>query len=191
MALTLEKPALCQARVALTPLHRENLYKHFQWNNDPELNHLDSEVPFCEETLSAFKRRFEQMIYHPAPDSRDFEICAEDGTVIGVAYVAGISSHNRHCTIGLTLGDRHYWGKGYGRASLRLLLSYCFDELGMHRVSAETFEYNTAWRKLVEWAGFKKEGTDRDYLCRDGRFWDKETYAVLEEEYRGHLAKAA
>ena len=37
MALTLEKPALRQARVALTPLHRENLYKHFQWNNDPEL----------------------------------------------------------------------------------------------------------------------------------------------------------
>ncbi|MFB3132128.1 MAG: GNAT family N-acetyltransferase [Rhodothermales bacterium] len=56
-------------------------------------------------------------ISHAEPDSRDFEICAEDGTVIGVAYVAGISSHNRHCTIGLTIGDRDYWGKGYGSAT--------------------------------------------------------------------------
>ena len=191
MALTLEKPVFSKARVELTPLHRDNLYKHFRWNNDPELNHLDSEVPFRKETLSAFKRRFEQMIYHPAPDSRDFEICTEDGTVIGVAYVAGISEYNRHCTIGITIGDRDYWGKGYGRASLRKLLSSCFDELGMHRVGAETFEYNAAWRKLVEWAGFKKEGTDRDYLYRDGQFWNKDTYAVLEEEYRSHLALAA
>ncbi|MCH8960632.1 MAG: GNAT family N-acetyltransferase [Bacteroidetes bacterium] len=61
----------------------------------------------------------------------------------------------------------------------------------MHRVGAETFEYNAAWRKLVEWAGFKKEGTDRDYLYRDGQFWNKDTYAVLEEEYRSHLALAA
>ena len=99
MALTLEKPVFSKARVVLTPLHRENLYKHFQWNNDPELNHLDSEVPFRKETLSAFKRRFEQMIYHPVPDSRDFEICAEDGTVIGVAYVVHLSDHNRHCTL--------------------------------------------------------------------------------------------
>jgi RimJ/RimL family protein N-acetyltransferase len=191
MALALEKSGLDEARVDLTPLHRDNLYKHFQWNNDPELNRLDSEVPFREETLSAFKRRFEQMIYQPAPNSRDFEICAEDGTVIGVAYVVNVSRHNRHCTLGITIGDRAYWGKGYGRASLRLLLGYCFDELGMHRVSAETFEYNTAWRKLVEWAGFKKEGTERDYLCRDGRFWDKEIYAILEGEYRSHLALAA
>ncbi len=191
MALTLNKSHLDNARVELTPLHWENLYLHFEWNNDPELNRLDSECPYEKETLGAFKRRFEEMIDHPSPRCRDFEICAEDGTVIGVAYVAGISLYNRHCTIGITIGDRNYWGKGYGRASLRKLMSYCFDELGMHRVSAETFEYNEAWRKLITWAGFQKEGTVRDYLNRDGRFWDKHVYAILEDEYRANLSKAA
>lgn len=170
MPLVLNKPDLDSARVELTPLHWENLYKHFQWNNDPELNRLDNELPYEKESLSTFKRRFEQMVYQPGPDSRDFEIKAEDGTVIGVAYVVNISPHNRHCTIGITIGDRNYWGKGYGRAAIRKLLRYCFEELEMHRVGAEIFAYNTAWRKLVEWAGFNKEGTDRDYLYRDGQF---------------------
>jgi len=182
---------LDKAQVELKPLHRENLYKHFQWNNDPELNHLDSEIPYRRETLGTFKRRFEQMIYQPAPDSCDFEIYADDGTVIGVAYVVNISTYNRHCTLGITIGDRDYWGKGYGRAALRTLLRYCFDELNMHRVSAESFEYNEAWRKLIVWAGFKKEGTGRDYLFREGRFWDKNIYAILEAEYRSRVAIAA
>ena len=199
MGLVINKPPsrdmkhalLDDTMIALTPLHWENLYKHFAWNNDPELNRLDNEFPYEKETLSAFKRRFEQMIDHPSPESRDFEICVDDGIVIGIAYVARISQHNRHCTIGITIGDRDYWGKGYGRASIEALLRFCFEELNMHRVSAEIFEYNAAWRKLAVWAGFKQEGTDRDYLYRDGQFWDKHVFAILEEEYRSHLPKAA
>ncbi len=171
-------------RVRFTPLQFDNIYKHFRWNNDPELNRLDSEVPYEEETFGEFKKRFERMCFHPSPVNRDFEIHAEDGTLIGVAYVAGISEHNRHGLVGVTIGDRDYWGRGYGRESLELLLRYCFDELELHRVSAETFEYNAAWRRLVEWAGFRKEGTAREYLYRDGEYWDKENYALLEHEYR-------
>ena len=177
--------------VTLTPLHRENLYKHFEWNNDPELNRLDSELPYQKESLGEFKRRFEQMIYNPAPDQQDFEVRTEDGRVIGVAYIVGISRHHRHCTIGITIGDRDYWGEGYGRAALRTVLAYCFDELEMHRVHAYTFEYNDAWRRLVEWAGFQQEGTERDYLFRDDQFWDKESYSILEHEYRKQFAQAA
>ena len=182
---------MAEPAVTLTPLHRENLYKHFEWNNDPELNRLDSESPYVKETLGEFKRRFEEMIYAPSPDTRDFEIHAEDGTVIGVAYIANISEHHRHCTIGITIGDREYWGKGYGRASLRQVIDFCFNELDMHRVHAYTFEYNDAWRRLVEWAGFQKEGTERDYLFRDGQYWNKDSYSMLEQEYRARLSQAA
>ncbi|ARA92976.1 MAG: N-acetyltransferase [Bacteroidetes bacterium] len=182
---------LAQGRVRLTPLHLDNIYTHFQWNNDPELNHLDSEIPYAEEAFGDFKRRFEEMVYHPSPDGRDFEIYAEDGTLIGVAYLTQISPHNQHCTVGVTIGDRRYWGKGYGREALDAVLGYCFNELGMHRVSAETFEYNVAWRRLVEGMGFREEGVERDYLYRDGRYWDKVIYAILDTEYRARRAEAA
>lgn len=180
-------PLIHGDRLDLTPLRLEHIYKHFEWNNDPELNRLDSEFPYEREPFGVFKKRFEDLVYQPRPDTLDFEIQVKDGTVIGVAYVLQISPSNRHCKIGITIGDRAYWGKGYGREALRLVLDHCFDALEMHRVATDTFEYNTAWRKLVEWAGFKKEGVEREYLYRDGAYWDKEIYAILEEEYRTHI----
>jgi RimJ/RimL family protein N-acetyltransferase len=177
-------PILQGERVTLGPLRIENLYKHFEWNNDPELNRLDTEVPYEEESLSEFKRRFERMIYDAPPAQQDFEIMAEDDTLIGVAFISNISWHDRHCKVGITIGDRNYWGQNYGREALLLVLDYCFNELDMHRVGSDAFEYNAAWRTLVEWVGFKKEGSERDYLLRDGEFFSKEIYAILENEYR-------
>lgn len=171
-------------RVTLTRLHFENIYKHFEWNNDPELNRLDSEFPYRRESFADFKSRFERMVDHPTPQNLDLEILAEDGSLIGLAYAIDISEHNRHCTVGVTIGDRDYWGEGYGRESLELLLRYCFEELGMHRVHTETFEYNEAWQSLVRDAGFTHEGVERDYLYRDGEYWDKEIFSMLEDEYR-------
>ena len=172
-------------RVRFTPLQMENIHTHFRWNNDPELNRLDSEVPYEEESFGTFKERFEQLCNNPSPAHRDFEIHdVEEGQLIGVAYVARISSHHHHGMVGVTIGEREYWGRGYGKESLRLLLRYCFQEIDLHRVSAEAFEYNTAWRDLIDGFGFTKEGTAREYLYRDGEYWDKELYALLESEYR-------
>jgi RimJ/RimL family protein N-acetyltransferase len=163
----------------------ENIHTHFQWNNDAELNRLDSEVPYEEESFGAFKQRFEQLCNEPSPTQRHFEIhVPEEEALIGVAYAVRISEHHRHALVGITIGERDYWGHGYGTESLRLLLRYCFEELGLHRVGAETFEYNSHWRALVENMGFTQEGTARDYLYRDGTYWDKEYYALLEDEYR-------
>ena len=166
----------------------DNIHTHFHWNNDPELNRLDSEIPYEEESFGTFKERFEQLCNHPSEAHRDFEIHdAEAEELIGVAYVAHISPHHDHAMVGVTIGERDYWGHGYGKESLRLLLRYGFRKLDLHRVSAETFEYNTAWRDLIEGMGFTHEGTCREYLYRDGKFWDKELYALLEPEYRERI----
>jgi RimJ/RimL family protein N-acetyltransferase len=166
----------------------ENIHTHFQWNNDPELNRLDSEVPFEKEPFRVFKERFEAMCTQPSPTDHDFEIHVKDGPLIGVAYVGHISEHNRHGTVSITIGDRDYWGQGYGRAALRLLLAYSFRELGLHRVRAEAFAYNAAWKRLLDGAGFTKEGVARDYLRRDGQYWDKVLYGLLAPEYTEHVA---
>lgn len=181
-----------KGRVRFTPLQMENIHTHLRWNNDPELNRLDSEIPHEEESFGDFKERFEQLCNDPSPSHRDFEIhdVVED-ELIGVAYVARISFHHHHALVGVTIGERDYWGKGYGKESLRLLLHYCFEKLDLHRVSAEAFEYNTAWRDLVEGVGFTREGTAREYLFRDGKYWDKQHYALLEQKWRERFTEGA
>ena len=174
-----------KGRVRFTPLKMKNIHTHLRWNNDSELNRLDSEIPHEEESFGNFKERFEQLCNDPSLSHRDFEIHdAVQDELIGVAYVARISFHHDHALVGVTIGERDYWGKGYGKESLRLLLHYCFQTLDLHRVSAEAFEYNTAWGDLVEGVGFTREGTAREYLFRDGTYWDKKHYALLEQEWR-------
>jgi RimJ/RimL family protein N-acetyltransferase len=170
--------------VRLAPLDEENIYRHFEWSNDPDLNRMHSELPFEEEPFGDFKRRFESLIESPPAHERHFEIATLEGAMIGIAYIGRISPHNRNCVVSITIGDREFRGKGYGRDAMALLMRFCFDELGMHRVTAETFEYNDVWRELVEAMGFQREGNEREHLFRDGRFWDKATYGLLEPEYR-------
>jgi RimJ/RimL family protein N-acetyltransferase len=180
---TIEIPTLANELVRLEPLNMDHLYQHFEWNNDPELNRLDSEVPYEEEALPDFKRRFEEFVFNPRPDIVDLEVHTTEGKLIGVIYIVGINRHNGNALIGVTIGDRDYWGRGYGRAALQLVLRYCFEHLELHRVTAETFEYNPAWKKLVVWAGFQREGTLRQHLFRDGEYWDKGLFGILRSEF--------
>ena len=182
--IVLENALLEGERVHFTPLRIENIYQHLEWNNDRELNRLDSELPYEEESFGGFKKRFERMIDSPSDTHIDFEIHAEDGKLIGVADLADVSTYHRRCKASITIGDREYWGKGYGRDALNTLLAYCFDDLKMHRVTTQTFEYNDAWRRLVKWAGFEFEGRMTDYLLHDGRYFDKELFGLVESAYR-------
>lgn len=170
--------------VRLRPLSEESIYRHFEWSNNVELNHLQSELPYEEEGFSEFKRRYEALLSHGPDFERHFEIVDSTGGVIGVAHIGRISMANRNCLISVTIGDPSDRGHGYGRAALTMLLDFCFEKLGMHRVSAEAFSYNEPWITLLEHVGFRREGIERDYLDRDGRFWDKAIYGLLEPEYR-------
>jgi len=173
-----------QGNVRFTPLQMENIHTHFRWSNDPELHRLDSEAPYEEESFGHFKARFERLCTNAVPSQRHFEVHdAATDALIGVAYVIRIRPHHRRALVGVTIGEKEHWGEGYGRDALRLLLQYSFQELGLHRVRAETFEYNTAWRDLLESMGFRAEGRAREALYRDGQFWDKGRYALLRREY--------
>ena len=178
-----EKTPIEGRRVLLTPLQMEHLHTHYRWNNDEALNRLDSETPFVQEPFGAFYRRFEALVYQSQPDARDLEIHTRDGALIGVAFIDDIDEGNRRCRIGITIGEPAYRNQGLGRDALEALLPYLFDTLGFHRVTADAFAYNEAWRHLLTSAGFRAEGCLHDYLFRDGRYWDKMIYAMLNTDY--------
>ncbi|NBC16483.1 MAG: GNAT family N-acetyltransferase [Bacteroidetes bacterium] len=178
-----DAPLPASSRIVLTPLQMEHVYTHFRWNNDPELNRLDCEAPFQEESLRTFLRRFEQMVHAPRPDACDLEIHTREGHLIGIAYLDRVRLAHGHCRLGMTIGERDYWGQGYGRETMALLLHHAFVNLGLHRVWTEAFAFNIAWKRLLDGWGFTREGCLRDYLFRDGRYWDKDTYGLLDTEY--------
>ena len=75
-------------------------------------------------------------------------------------------------------------GHGYATEALRELLRYCFQDLGVHRVTANCFLGNdTSWR-LMERVGMRRElHAVRGSLHRSGRWLDTVAYAILQEEW--------
>jgi RimJ/RimL family protein N-acetyltransferase len=95
----------------------------------------------------------------------------------------GIAWPHGDAWIGIGLGERAYWGKGYGSDALRVLLRFAFQELNLHRVTLNVFEYNTRALKTYERLGFTIEGTVREALLRDGRRWDLIFMGLLRQEW--------
>jgi len=103
---------------------------------------------------------------------------------IGVIGIDDIEWSNGACSLGIGIGDRNNWRKGYGRDALRLILNYAFNELNLHRVGLTVFEYNTGAIALYESFGFQREGALRDYVHRDSRRYAMYWYGLLQPEWK-------
>lgn len=84
-------------------------------------------------------------------------------------------------TMGYWVG-RPYARRGYTTESAKLLLSFAFGQLGLHRVEAACLPTNAASMGVLEKAGFTKEGYARGYLRIDGRWADHVLYGVLKDD---------
>ena len=74
-----------------------------------------------------------------------------------------------------------YWGRGYMRELLPLLVRFGFEQMGLHRIEAQVDPLNAASVRLVERAGFTLEGVLRDKVASPrGGFADLAVYALLE-----------
>jgi RimJ/RimL family protein N-acetyltransferase len=113
-------------------------------------------------------------------------ISDEERTPIGVINLKGVSSdlaHHRYTEVGIGLSPS-YQGKGYGTEAINWALQWAFQSAGMHRVTVKAFEYNSGARRLYERLGFQHEGTIRETIWHDGRWWDEYVYGMLEGEWR-------
>ncbi|HEY3343991.1 MAG TPA: GNAT family protein, partial [Anaerolineaceae bacterium] len=103
--------------------------------------------------------------------------------LIGLILLDEIDWLNGVAWVAIGIGEREYWGKGYGADAMRLILRYAFDALHLHKVILDVFEYNQRAYRCYLKAGFIEEGRARDFLNRDGRRWDLIYMGALREEW--------
>lgn len=170
--------------VELTPFDLDNLQTHYKWNNDKELNYLDSDYPFQFESYESFTSRIRSVLDHNNTSNQLLEIHRTDADeLIGVIDIHEIDYHNSRCSLECTIGKKTYWNQGYGYYAMDKALTYCFEELGMNRVNTTAFDFNKPWIKLVKKLGFKQEGKLRQHVLKNGRYRDKLLFGLLRSEY--------
>ena len=109
--------------------------------------------------------------------------------VIGFIVLNGIRWTHGETFVGIGLGDRAAWGRGYGTDAMQVALRFAFMELNLERVALDVFEYNPRAIRSYEKAGFVIEGRERGTLLREGRRWDLVFMGILREEWLQHGKK--
>lgn len=109
-------------------------------------------------------------------------ICA-DSKLIGYGIVESVDKTHRRCELAMVIGEPEYWGRGIAGEVIRDMLKYAFEELKLHRVWAVATRGNERSIRLIESAGFTREGTMREALMIAGEFTDLLCYSLLDREY--------
>lgn len=107
----------------------------------------------------------------------------EDDRPVGEIGLDDIRWNFGDTFVGIGIGERSDWGKGFGTDAMRIILRYAFMELNLHRVSLNVFEYNPRGIRSYEKCGFVVEGRERALLQRDGRRWDVVYMGILKQDW--------
>jgi ribosomal-protein-alanine N-acetyltransferase len=90
--------------------------------------------------------------------------------------------------IGYWIGEK-YAGKGFMADALELLARHAFDTMRLHRIEAACIPGNKRSIRVLEKAGFTREGLLRSYLKINGGWQDHYLYALIAGDRRGAGAK--
>ena len=149
----------------------EDTLDDYRWRRDEELCRLDA-APLLQISLDDYQKLIvEQPIY--STDSCQFAIVTMDGKHIGNCSYFNIDSINRQAEIGIMIGEKKFWDKGYGTEAILITLKYIFRYTDLNRIYLKTLDWNLRAQKCFKKCGFNVCGT----LKRGGyNFITMETY---------------
>jgi RimJ/RimL family protein N-acetyltransferase len=108
------------------------------------------------------------------------------GATVGHISLGSLSAKNRSGRITRVLVAPGHKGKGYCCQMVKALLKIGFEQLRLHRISLGVYDFNTAALKCYQKAGMIIEGTNRDCLLYEGKWWSSVEMSMLEGEYLGN-----
>jgi RimJ/RimL family protein N-acetyltransferase len=139
-----------------------------RWSGDTEFRRLLDSDPVRYQLASEVKTDIEKRAERPNAFPFGIHTAADD-KFIGFVSLWVRDWSSAEAFVGIGIGDRAYWSRGYGSDAMRLALRFAFHELNLERVSLEANGDNARAIRAYEKCGFVHEGTQREWEGRDGR----------------------
>jgi len=145
----------------------DELARIYRWSQDEEVLRWSggSSMPL---TFEEFKERFKQERLRPDPMREAFAILTAEGELIGRVGCFAIDREEGQAELGIVIGEKDYWGKGYGSDAVITLLRHIFETEGLRRVYLFTFTQNVRAQRCFAKCGFKRMGIVRRFSVELG-----------------------
>ncbi|MFH1873170.1 MAG: GNAT family protein [Pseudomonadota bacterium] len=170
-------------RIFLRQLGEENVGEDYLgWMQDPLVTrYLESrDQTQTLDTLRAFVRNL-----NSSPRDYLFGIFLVQGDEhIGNIKIGSIREPHRSADLGLIVGRRSAWGKGYGTEAIALATRHAFEQLGLNKLWAGMYAENLGSYRAFIKAGYREVGRFRQHILFDGRYID----SILVEKCRNEAS---
>lgn len=143
-----EKTVLREKRVEDAPYD-------YAWRTDEELSRLDATRPL-NMSYDDFLQYSKEEVSFDSPLSKRLAIDTLDGKHIGNCMYYDIDLKGGEAELGVMIGDRDYWSKGYGTDSVTALLNHIFTTTSLDRLYLHTLDWNMRARRAFSKVGFRE-----------------------------------
>lgn len=173
-------PRLEGEKIYLRPITVEDVTDAYVgWLNDPEVNQF-LETRFVAHTKETAREYVRKLAHDPAHIFLAI-IRKDAGAHIGNIKLGPIDPHHKVGSIGIMIGDKESWGKGFATEAIQLLTSYAFDSLRLHKITAGAYENNVGSAKAFLKLGFFEEGRRKKHMRFGDTYVDYVLFAKLNE----------
>jgi RimJ/RimL family protein N-acetyltransferase len=143
-------------------------WKYIDWMNDPEVTKY-TESRYCKHTFDSIVDYVKEI----SASNQDYFY----GIYLGNEHIGNIKLHiNEHHNlgdIGIIIGDKQQWGKGYATEAIKLLTEHGFDKIGLHKIYAGIYANNIGSIKAFRNAGYKEDSRHELTYLSNGEYVDE------------------
>jgi RimJ/RimL family protein N-acetyltransferase len=162
----------------LSPIDENDAEKFTEWLNDLEVAY---NINFHNRSINVEK---EKEILNKLSKEHNYSIIdINTNGLLGNCGYNYLDHLNQTGEIGIIIGNKDYWNKGYGTEAIILLLDYGFKALNLHNISLWTNSFNKRAIKCYEKVGFKRIGNRREALLRGKERYDEMMMDILSIEF--------
>lgn len=166
--------------VNLRPVMKSEVNAITRWVNDPKVRHFIGKVlPQTEKQEEDWFNKLGESDKHVV-----LGIETKEGVLIGVMGIHDINRENRTATTGALIGEKEYWGRGYGTDAKMFLLQYAFETLNLHKICSNVIAFNKRSLQYSLHCGYKLEGRRRKHVWRVGKYWDLLELGLFRKEWQ-------
>ncbi len=152
--------------------------EYHSWMNDEEVTQF-LEARFSDTSIEGIKG-FVKSVLESNNNVFLAIIKKENNKHIGNIKLGPIDFNHKTAVLGIIIGDKREWGKGYGLEAIKLICQHGFEKLNLHKITAGCYENNLGSKKMFEKAGFVIEGIQKKQYRYKGEYVDKYLFGRID-----------
>ena len=166
-------------KVALRAIEPGDFKKLWEWTQDEETMRLRN-FPAPPISLAQAEKEYTDI---GQDDQIRLAIITLEGELIGETALWKIDYRSGNTDFTIAIGNKEYWGHGYGTDATRTLMRYAFEQLNLQRINLYVHSFNQRAIHAYEKCGFQIEGRLRSETYMDGKRSDVLVMGLLRDEF--------